>query len=227
MQLFGWADVGGELCWEGAASDAAVLEAVGDGGVWVDEVASVEDERGAHGGAEFGEVDGGELGPFGGDDEGFGVFGSFERGGSELDFFGQRELFEFFHSFGVVSGDDGTVVDEGLDEVDGDAAADVVGIGFEADAPDGEFFVFEDPESFADAVEEALELVFVDFLNFFEEVEGGAELFSDGDEGGEVFREAGAAVADACVEEAASDAFVHADAFGDFFDVGAADFADF
>ena len=66
----------------------------------------------------------------------------------------------------------------------------------------------------------------VDFFDFLKEREGNSEVLADGDEGGDVFRKAGAAVADAGVEEIAANALVRANAVGDFFDIRAAGFAD-
>jgi len=51
-------------------------------------------------------------------------------------------------------------------------------------------------------------------------------LFADGDEGGNIFRKTGAAVADSGIEKIAADAAVHPDSVGDSFDVGAAGLTD-
>src|SRR4030095_14223101 len=66
----------------------------------------------------------------------------------------------------------------------------------------------------------------VNALDFFEEMEGRAELAGDGDEGFDVLWEAGAAVAESSVEKVAADAFVGADAVGDHLNVSAGGFAD-
>ena len=76
------------------------------------------------------------------------------------------------------------------------------------------------------AFKEALLLRGVDPLHFLQQVERNAELFADRDEGGDVLRKTGAAVADAGVEKIAPDPPVHADAVGDFLDIRAARFAD-
>ena len=49
---------------------------------------------------------------------------------------------------------------------------------------------------------------------------------ADGDEGGEVFGEAGTTVTDTSIEKLAADAFVHADALGNLFDIGSRFFTD-
>ena len=58
-------------------------------------------------------------------------------------------------------------------------------------------------------------------------MKGCAELVGDGNEGGDILREAGAAIAQSGIEEAASDATIHADALGHFFDISTSSFADF
>jgi len=216
--------VGGGL----GATDGPVIEAEFAHGFWFEEIAAIEEEGGVHAFFDGGEVLIEEFLPFGGEDEDLGTVDGFDGGGGEFDFSGVDELpFEgFIGALGVVSGNDGAFGDEAIDEFDGDGVADVIGIGFEGEAPDGDFFVFEDPESFAEFGDEAFEHVFVDAFDFFEEFEGGTELATDGDEGFDVFGEAGAAVAEAGVEEIATDAFIHADAIGDHFDIGAAGFAD-
>ena len=65
----------------------------------------------------------------------------------------------------------------------------------------------------------------VDALHFLEEVERDAELFANFDEGGEVFRETRAAVADPGVKEIAPDPAIHPDPIRHLFDVGSARFA--
>ena len=85
--------------------------------------------------------------------------------------------------------------------------------------------VLQHPESFADAIQETFQLAHVDLLHFFEQGERRAELVADGDEGGDVLREAGATVAKAGVEEGAADALVRANAVRHFQHVRASGFA--
>ena len=180
-----------------------------------------------HGGLDLGEIDVGEFLPLGGEDEGLGSGDGFERGLRELHAAGDElPLDGFFHALRVVGGDDGALGDEAVHEVDGERVADVVGVGLEGEAPDGDLLFLQDPEAVAEFLEEAFELGGVDALDFLEQGEWGAEFVGDGDEGLDVFREAGAAVAEAGIQEGAADAAVHADAVGDEFDVGAAGFAD-
>ena len=173
------------------------------------------------------EVGLGEGGPLGRDDQ---AVGAIERGIHVLMVADVTLEFAKFlrgaESFRVGGGEDGAFREHLLGELDGDRFADVVGILFEGEAPESDFLLAEDPEFFADLVQEAVELVEVDLLHFLQQAEGLAEGFGDVDEGLDVLREAGAAVAEAGVEEGSADALVHADAFSDLFDVGAGSFAD-
>ena len=64
----------------------------------------------------------------------------------------------------------------------------------------------------------------IDFFDFLEEGEWDTEVFADGDEGGDILRKTGSAIADAGIEEIATDAAVGTDAISHFFDVGPAGF---
>ncbi len=131
-----------------------------------------------------------------------------------------------FHRLGIVGADFGALGDELLHDGDGHAAADVVGVALEGEAEHADFLLAQDPERFADFLEEAFLLVGVDLLDFLQQREFVAEFARDADEGGDVLREARAAVADAGVEEGAADALVRAHAVGDALDVGAGGLAD-
>jgi len=175
---------------------------------------------------EFTEIDGCEFLPLGGDDEGLGAGGGFERSFGDLGSLDEIELEGLFRAFGVIDGDLGAFFEEVVDEINRHGAPDIVGIGLEGEAPDGDFFVLQHPERFANFGKETLALGVVDFFDFLKKREGNAEVLADGDEGGDVFREAGSSVADTGIEEIAADALVRANAVGDFFDIRAAGFAD-
>ena len=68
------------------------------------------------------------------------------------------------------------------------------------------FLFLQDPELLADHVEEVVELGFIDVFDLLEEVERVSERLGDGDEGLDVLRKARAAVAEAGIEEGATDA---------------------
>ena len=131
-----------------------------------------------------------------------------------------------FHSLRIVGSDLRSFAQHLGDEIDRDRGTNVVGVRFKGQAPDRDFLVPQDPERFAHHFEEPLLLRRIDPLHFLQQIERHAELFADRDEGGDVFRETGAAVADAGVEKIAPDAPIHADAVRHFLDIGAARFAD-
>jgi len=74
-------------------------------------------------------------------------------------------------------------------------------------------------------LEEAIALIFVDAHDFIEQTEIVAAFAGHGAEGHHIFREAGAAVADARIQEAWANAGVGADTVADLIDVGADRFA--
>ena len=142
----------------------------------VEQIASVEDEGAVHAGFEFAEVGVGELRPFCSDDEGVSAIeaGIHVVGVGDL----VAEVAESFggiHSLRVPGGDRGAFGDHALGKFDGDRFADIVGVLFEGEAPEGDFFLLQHPEVLADFVEEEFELGGVDVFDLFEEVEGIAE----------------------------------------------------
>jgi len=67
---------------------------------------------------EFTEIDGGEILPFGGYDEGLGAGGGFERSFGYLGSLDEIELEGFFRAFGVIDGDLGAFFEKVVDEID-------------------------------------------------------------------------------------------------------------
>jgi hypothetical protein len=104
--------------------------------------------------------------------------------------------------------------------------ADVVGAAFEGEAEDAETLAAQGPQGAANFAQKALALVFVDAHDFIEQAEVVAAFAGDGAEGHDVLGEAGAAVADAGIQEARADAGIGADALADLIHVGAHGFAD-
>ncbi len=209
----------GRVGW--GTSDAEVREAVPGHGVGVEEIASVDDDGIAQGLLESGEVECGELAPVGEDEQcvccfggGVGVCGEAEMRGGGDDGGGPR------HGCGIVGGDGASFGEEHVDEIDGGRLSDVVGLALEGQPEDADAFATEGPEGGTDFIEEAFFLLEVDLFDLGEDAEVGAELLGDGAEGGYVFGETGAAVADAWTEEAGTDAAVETDAAGDLFHVG-------
>src|SRR5205807_2598928 len=88
-------------------------------------------------------------------------------------------------------------------------------------------FLFpQHPKRIADRFEKTFLLRGIDVLHFSEEIKWHAELLADIDERGDVLWKTRPAIADAGVEKITPNAPVHSDTVGDFFDVGAARFAD-
>ena len=59
-------------------------------------------------------------------------------------------LARFLHSFRIVNGDVRAFAQHVGHKIDRDRRTDVVGVGFECQSPDRDFFVAQDPERFAD-----------------------------------------------------------------------------
>lgn len=193
------------------------------------EVASVDDDGVLQFFADEVEVEVGELFPIGEDEEGVGaveggvaVIGEADTGGE----FGIGEGARVGHGGGIVGGDEAAFGEEHVDDGHGGGFADVVGAALEGESEDGEAFAFEGPEGGADFAQEAFALVFVDGADLVEEAEVVTVLGGDGAEGGDIFREATAAVAESGFQEAGADAGVAAEALTDLFDIGIDGFAD-
>jgi len=106
-----------------------------------------------------------------------------------------------------------------LHQEDRGGFADVVGAAFEGEAEHAEIFAAQRPQGAADFSKKARALLFVDVHDFIEQAEVVAAFPGDGAEGEDVFGKAGAAVADAGVQKAASDARIRADALADLIHV--------
>ncbi len=149
----------GKMGWRptGLMPDAGVGKAEGAHFLRIEEIASVEEEGAQHALLEGGVGERLELGPFREDEEGVGAFGDVFGFGDHPCLGNQGA--GFFHRFRIVGADFGALGDELLDDGDGHAAADVVGIAFEGEAENADFFLPEDPEGLADFLEEAFLLV--------------------------------------------------------------------
>ena len=106
--------------------------------------------------------------PFGGDYHGVGVLRDFVGGIADL----QRGMgfAGFLHGFGIVGADAGAFGGEALDQRDGGGEANVVGIGFEGQAENADFFSAEDPEGAAEFFYEMIDAAIVDVFGFLENV---------------------------------------------------------
>jgi len=88
-----------------------------------------------------------------------------------------------------------------LHDEDGRGFANVVGAALEGEAEDAETLAAKRPQGAADFLEEAIALIFVDAHDFIEQTEIVAAFAGHGAEGHHIFREAGAAVADARIQK--------------------------
>ena len=158
----------------GLAPDAGVGEAERAELLRVEEVAAIEEERTEHFLFDGLPGEGLEIVPFGEEEESVGTLGDV-LGFLDHFAFGNEGL-RFFHRLGIVSPDLGALGDELLDDADGDAAADVVGVALESEAEHADFLVAQDPEGFADFLEEALGLVGIDAFDFLEKMKRVAEF---------------------------------------------------
>ena len=79
-------------------------------------------------------------------------------------------------------------------QIDGHGRTNVIRVWFKCQAPDRDLFLPQNPERFADQLQEALFLRRVYALHFLEQIEWHPELFADRDESRDVFRETGTAI---------------------------------
>ncbi len=121
----------------GGAADAVVGEAQGGHAGGFVEVAAVEDDGVVEEAAHDFEVGVSELVPLGGDGEGVGAFEA-AVGAVAVGQAVAVEVADVGGGFGVVDADAGAGGEEGVDEDEGGGFADVVGLGLEGEAPDGE-----------------------------------------------------------------------------------------
>src|SRR5215475_9254713 len=113
------------------------------------------------------------------------------------------------------------LLDERFDQENRRGFADVVGTALEGQPQHTQFLAAQGPKRAANLADEALALFFVDANDFIEQAEIVAALAGHGAEGRQIFRKAGAAVADARVQETGTDASVGADPLTDLLHVGA------
>src|SRR6185437_7971501 len=118
------------------AADAAVAEAGAVHLMAAVNVAQVDEERGAHGGPEAGEVDLAKGRPLGDEDDGVGVLRDVVGAAAEADD-GQQGA-RRVHALGVVGGDLGAAGPQVLDDAQRGRLAHVVGVGLKGEAENGD-----------------------------------------------------------------------------------------
>ena len=126
----------------GRPADAFVIETEFADGCEVEKVTPVKDDLVLEGGHDLQEVGRPEFIPFGGDDQGVGAFEGFVLI-LRVDDLIPYQLFYVVHGFGVEYGDRGAFAYQGVDHIKGRRFADVVGIGFEGQTPEGEVLAFD------------------------------------------------------------------------------------
>src|SRR5207245_3111593 len=128
-----------------------------------------------------------------------------------------------FHGLGIGGADAGASFQQIADYVEGGGFADVVGVCFESQAPDGDGCAVDGPAELGDQLlDEALFLGFVDGLNGVDEEIFVADGTGDVLERGDILGEAASAISAASAEEGGADAIVGADAFANVFAISAA-----
>src|SRR5207245_3853239 len=132
-----------------------------------------------------------------------------------------------FHGLGIGGADAGASFQQIADYVEGGGFADVVGVCFESQAPDGDGCAVDGTAELGDQLlDEAFFLGFVDGLNGVDEqifvANGAGDVFQRS----HILGEAASAVAAASAEEGGADAIVGADAFANVFDVSAVGFTE-
>ncbi len=198
-----------------------------DHDIWIVEVAAIEDDGITKRLVEPVEIEGGEGGPVGEDEEGVSVVG---RGIRAVDVAeigtGGKSLLSALDGCGIVGSDGAALGEEHLDEVNCRRLADVVGLTFEGEAENADALAAKIPEGRADFVEEAPLLLAIYLFDFGEEIEVDTHLLGDGTEGGDILGKTGSAITDAWTEKLWSDAAVEAHAAGDLLYVGVGGFAE-
>ena len=160
-------------------------------------------------------------GPFGDEEDGIGIADGF--GGIFVVFDAQLGVLALHVGDGDGVGGSyfGAAQEQHFGDVDGGGIPQVVGVGFESQAEDGDGFAFEDFEFLLGTHDEVFPQFVVDFAGGGDDGHFEVVFAGGGDEGGGILAEAGATPADAGVEEARSDAGIQADAAGDLGDIGA------
>jgi len=157
-------------------------------------------------------VEGGELFPFGDDEDCIGgehlcCFGAV--------FYGGVEFFEVLHRLRVVCFDVCLVSEEFLYDGDGTAFSDVIGVWFEGKAKDANGFSFQVWDVFLKDFDESEWLVVVDCFDAFDNPYWFLDFVCPGDECVNVLGETGASPADAGVKEWSADSGIQTHAGGD------------
>src|SRR5207302_792116 len=107
-----------------------------------------------------------------------------------------------------------------FDDIDSGRFTNVIGLSLEGQAEDADTFAAEGPEGGADLIEETPLLLAIDLFDFGEEAEVDAQLLGYRTEGGDVFWEAGATVANPWPQEFGADAAIEAHAARHLLDIG-------
>jgi len=113
----------------------------------------------------------------------------------------------------------GAAQEEHFGNIDCGGIPQVIGVGFEGQAEDGDGFAFEDFEFLLGTHDEIFTQFVVDLAGSGDDGHIQVVFAGGGDEGGGILAEAGATPADAGIQEARSDAGIQADAAGDLGDI--------
>src|SRR5271168_4837549 len=172
-------------------TDAEISKAVFHHDIGIVEVATINDDGITKGLVEPVDIQGGEFGPIGQDEQSVGVVRCSISIGHVTEIgTGGKDLLGALDRCGVIGGDGTTFRKQHFDDIDRRRLPNVIGLPFEGKAEDADTFAAEGPQGGADFIEEALFLLTVDFLDFGEEIEVDAQLLCDGTKGSYVLGKA-------------------------------------
>lgn len=211
----------------GWTPNAEISKTVFDHHLRVIEIAAIDDDRIAERLIEALQIQRSELRPVRQDKQSIGIVGRGVRVAYILERrTSGKDLFRTLDRSRIEGGDQATFGEQHLNQLNRWRFSDVVGLPFEGEAQDPDSFATERPEGGPDFAEEASLLLGVDLFHLGEKAEVNPQLFRHSAEGGDVFRKAGAAIADTGTQKLGADTTVQTHAASDLFHVGAGGFTE-
>ena len=165
-----WRDAGAA---NGMIAEAELTHRLG-----IEQISSIKNDRRNHSLLYQNKIDIREFAPFRGNNQRFGTIDRFESRsceGNALDSFHPACL---FHTFWIVCGDVRAFAQKIRHQLNRDRGANVVGVRFEREAPDGDFLFAQDPQRFSYDFEKTLFLRRINPLHFLEQVKRNTKLFA-------------------------------------------------
>src|SRR6202040_1004350 len=167
----------------------------------VEEITPIEEDRRMHAFSDLDKIDIVKFVPFRCQNECFRILDCFDRRLCQDRARAEIQFGDFLNAFWIEDLDDGTLLQQAVDQVDCDRVTNIVGIRLEGEPPHCNPFVFQNPERVPDPFQKSLKLRLVNALDFLQKGKRKSQLFTNRDESRQILWETGSTVTETSVQE--------------------------